>query len=64
MEHSIIGALTVTIGSFGNITDPSGKAQISPVNLKFLKYSRKPSEKSEFSLKYSISSSLKLRFLT
>ena len=34
IEHSIIGAFTVIIGSFGNITEPSGKAQTSPVNLK------------------------------
>ena len=53
------GALTVTIGSPGKIGVPSGTAYTSPVNLKSLRYRRKPSPKTPFERKYSMSPSSK-----
>ena len=59
---SFTGPLTMMMGSCGNTGVPSSTAHTSEVNLKFLKKSKNSSENIFLLLKYSISSSVNLRF--
>ena len=59
---SMSGAVTVMMGSPGNITVPSSKAHTSPRNLYPLRNSRNPSSNIWSESRYSISSSSKCIF--